>query len=393
MLSWPIKAYSYDFLMGADAQATGGLGIVTSTGVNALHYNPAMLGTAKQPTASLDVGYLNLNYEYTYPGFDSVQVKICTPFVFTGFSLPVNQWLTVGSSLFPIPGGGSELEIAKIPSRQLSQEPGFIDVSTSNTSPLDYTTATGLSLSNRRWFSLGLSYIRSKAETETIVTDSLSGDEIFALKTKVISQKGLLGLKLKPTDFLHIGLTYQTLTLTNLNGAFLNEGGESFKAKAHKGRHFGIGAKVKIKAFEGWFEGLRRQHSENTGSVSPFTVSRPVTDESYDAQSFTTGLGLKFNKKQMLTGAFGWHPTTVGSGYMAEDANSVDEVPGIQFGDMDAISRTMLGLGYRHVLSGWLLKTSLSYQYGFREVESGSRAAGTYKLDVFSLTSAFTKQI
>jgi long-subunit fatty acid transport protein len=212
------NVWAIDFLMNSEGQAAGGLGIVTTTGASSLSYNPAALGNAKKTEAAVETGYLNVKYTYTFPEYDPVEVKVSSPYLNSGISIPLNNNFTIGGSLFPIPGGGPALVVKKIPSRQLSQEPGLIDVMTRNTSALDYTIASGLSFTNRSWFSIGISYIRSKAENETIVSDSESESEIFTLETKSLSETGLFGLKIKATENINLGLTYQSKTKTAVSG-------------------------------------------------------------------------------------------------------------------------------------------------------------------------------
>lgn len=389
MLIGQAPASALDLLMhGSDAQATGGLGIVTSSGATSLLYNPAAVSNANSAEAFGELGFLSVKYSYTYPNYDSAVIKVNTPFIFTGATIPVTDWLSIGGTLFPVPGGGPGLTLKNIPTRQLSQDPALIDVLTENTSPLDYETAFGFAVTNRSWLSFGVSYLLQKQESRTTVNDSESGSEIFSMNTKIVSETGIFGLKVRPMEALRLGLTYQTLTKMTMNGNFLNDGGESFSGKAHKGRQIGAGAQVIIGAATGWGEILHRHHSENNGNLSPFAVGNPVTPESFAANSFAMGLGLKISPTKMITAGFGWHPTTAGSGYMSDDPLSDEEIPGIQFGDLDAISRKVLGAGYRQAVNGWLIKSSFSFQTGLREVDDIARGQGTYGLDVFTLTGS-----
>lgn len=389
MLFFAPGAEAMELLMhGADAQSSGGLGITTSSGPSSLLYNPAGLGKSSAPRVLAETGFLSLNYSYTYPEFDPANISVNTPFLLLGTTWSPVSWLTLGAVLFPIPATGKPLQITNVPSRQLSSSPSLIDVETKNLGPLDYTASTGLSLFNSRFLSLGVSWTQKKSEVMTAVSDSETGSEIFAFESRTIADTGLLGLNIRPFRKLQISLTYQTLTRITADGTFLNENGESFSRRAHTGREFGGGLKAKFSPVTIWAEGLYRQHSEGTGNLSPFATTGTVSNEPeyFDALSFAGGLEWGLGGGRSICGGYGWHPSTTGAGLMAEDP--AEEIPGFQFGDMDAISRHVAGAGYQSKSKTMTLKFAGSYQTGYRFVSLESREAGEYRLNVYTLTGS-----
>jgi hypothetical protein len=119
-----------------------------------------------------------------------------------------------------------------------------------------------------------------------------------------------------------------------------------------------------------------------------------------DAMDIAAGTKIWIAKKHMIDAAFGIYPANIGDGdevaaaaaLNQDEAEGDGRIGGVTFGNLDAIPRTVMSLGYRYKLKGTgYFDGGFEYQTGSREVPEGFNQAGTYSLTVLlvSLGLAF----
>lgn|GEM_PF-3295645 len=372
---------------GAEVKSAAGAGSVAA-GPLAAAYNPAGLATVKGAETYSELSLLSVRYSFKTEGFDAAKVNLVTPVAVIGAATKVGNRFAMGFTLLPIPKGASKLTIEKIPSRSMSSEPALIDVTTENDGGFGYQAAIGASLTLFPGWDLGFAYLPTRTESSLTISDSTTRSEILGIRSSTSYTAWSAGLRGRVFNLAQFSLMYRSPVLASVDGRFTNEGGEKFSRHATIGNEISGAVELMNPHFKPFMEMAHMRHSTNTGNLNPMAPSQDINNDSYDVTSFVAGARFKFNRRHGFTVAAGWYPTSTGSGTMANADEGIDETAGIQFGDIDSISRKVASGGYHFESKNAFLQFSGAWHDGQREVADYSRGAGRYELRIVTLSSS-----
>ena len=373
---------------GPEAKAAAGAGSTIASGPLAAFYNPSALMSVKRVETYSELAVMDLQYTYKTPGFDSVKLRVTTPIATLGAASRIGKRFVFGLMMLPIPGGASKLTVKNIPSRQLSTEPGLIDVSTSNGKAFGYQLATGFAYSIVPEFEVGGAFNHSRGEVDLMIADSASGSEVLAVNSMSTTASYSLGVRARLFKSLQLGVTYKSPAKSSVRGQFKNEGGAKFSNNPISGDEANASFQATVGAFIPFVEVNHFRASKGKGSISPLTPQDGIAAEIYDITSFVVGTQLKVVRGQRIVAAAGWYPTSIGAGATANLDDGSVEMHGIQFGDIDAISRKVFSGGYLANFNSLTTGISALYSEGSREVSESSRGYGHYSLKILTLSSS-----
>jgi hypothetical protein len=328
-----------------------------------------------------ELSYADIAYAYTYPGYDQTDVVVKTPLLVSSAAQRVTDVLSVGIFLMPVPGGTSRLKVDDLPSRLLSDEPGLIDIATSNGKKFGYVTALGGTIS-LPIVELGVALRASESHSVLEISDGETEAPIVSARWSTQAIGMAVGARSYLFKSLQVGGTYHGRVATRTAGRFDNEGGEEFDLKSSSGDRFSGSVAWVRGAFRPFAEATYRRDKTSRGEADPLAATSERQRELYDVTELATGATLRLTPQHSLTGGFGWYPSSVGNGTMASDGG--DELAGIQFGDLDAVSVQMFGVGARSAYGGMAFTASASLQQGRREVPESSRGQGVYEVSAMT---------
>ncbi len=379
-----------DFLLhGAANKATAGARATQLQGIEAVAGNPANIGMSSSHTLYGELSWLSLDYTFSYPKQEPARVQLNTPVLFLGSRHPLTRDLSVAWSILPIPGGGSELKVDRLPSRALTEDPGLMNISTASSGILSYKLALGVAWRASPTLSFGASVLNNLAESSLVIADHESGTDLIELESTTTTIGGLLGATYQPFRPLRLGASWRSPLLHTLRGKALNAGGSSFRGAGRQGGAAALGATLQWKPAYIFAEVHHDDRDRDSGNSDVMMVLSKGELARHDTLSYVAGLGAQW-KSHRIVASYAWYPTAIGDGIMATRDRERKEFIGAAFGDMNAISRNQYGLGYRWQRKHYTLDSAVASANGERNVPEWSRGYGIYQLQTYSASMALT---
>lgn len=388
------------FHEGAEAKTHAGAGVAFARNAPANYYNPANLIEEKKgftPYGSLDL--LSLNYQYTHPGYDPVEVKVTTPVPFFGFAWRPEETLTdvtLAFSFLPIPASSNERKIEKLPTRKFAgdseSEAVLMDVTTKGEG-VGYRGSLGVSYRIMSGLGLGASVLFSKSGGTT-KAETHGSDEVLIIDRTESSSYGLL-LGLRGSALrgrVNSGFTVRLPSSTRATGSTrypaLAGDAEAQKKSSSKGP-LGFAAGIDAQVFERLVP-FAEIHYTNWASIRTQKKDQ-VLDQAevdyFNTTDFIVGTdllaaGMRFSL------SYGIYQSSIGDGIMKNESEDDRELIGMEFQDVGGLPHNDVAAGCEFQAGATRVQTGLLYVSGQREVWKKARGYGEYKISIFSLTAS-----
>jgi hypothetical protein len=386
------------FHEGAETKSHAGAGVVFARNAPASYYNPANLIEEKKgftPYGSLDL--LSLNYQYTHPGYDPVEVSVTTPVPFFGFAWRPEETLsdvTLAFSFLPIPSSSNERKIDKLPTRKFAgdseSEPVLMDVTTKGNG-VGYRGSLGVSYRIMSGLGIGASVLFSKSGGTTTAKTHGSGEVLIVDRTESSSYGLLLGVRGSVLrGRVNSGLSVRMPSTNRGTGSTrypaLAGDAEAPKKSSSKGP-MGIAAGFDALLSERIVP-FAEVHYTNWSSIR--TQKRDQVFDEAEVDYFNTtdlilgtdllAAGMRFSL------SYGIYQSSIGDGIMKSESEDDRELIGMEFQDVGGLPHNDVGAGCEFLAGTTRIQTGLLYVSGQREVWKKARGYGEYQISIFSLT-------
>jgi hypothetical protein len=379
---------------GTQPKAGAGAGQTLSRGSTALFYNPANLIYGKFIEPFIDVGYAMVNYRFLHPDvqFDEVVIPVATPFGSAGVSIRPVPGFSVGAAILPL-GLGDVQRVEKVP---LEIVPGTTQLTNVENSQTAYKIAAGAAGRFAGIFSFGGGVIRTRDVRALRVYDAKAGtdanpflDAQYAATTYQFS--GGVRAELFDRAFV-IAASYRSGVTLEYQGDILHPASNNqfvvYEGRGYLPQVFGGGLEARFGNFGGFVDITYETHSAGRLVVRRGLPTDPLEVDLIDTFNFVVGGKLwLFESKHQLIAAGGYYPAYVGDG-QSPTGNNADpftngSIAGVEFGDLEAITRTVFSGGYRAKITGHgYFQGGASYATGSRAVPNGFPGQGDYAVSV-----------
>jgi len=407
---------------GVHAKAGAGAGQTISRGPTSLFYNPANLIYSKFIEPYLDVGFTTVNYqflsideEFEVAGFEQSGPPITfslgiRPFPSLSLGFVYHAPAEAGFTALGVPlnldGTLKPYDIA------LQKKVTVMGAGAAFRFLHELTVGVGvLMTTDTQSIAIG----EPEAEVATV-------DEIF----KASYMQIVAGLRSELfSRAVVVGLSYRTGTMIKYQGlSFLaSRGGEEdadFEGIGYAPGAIGFGLETRFANFGVFVDVVLEQWTAGRLIARRGFPDEPLATDYIDTMNLAGGLKWWFLPKHMFQVGGGIYPANIGDGITSEAAsaalhNSKDQandqakdgaisllqddeieddgsIAGAQFGDLNAIAKTVVSLGYRAKISGHgYFHTGFQMISGSRVIPEDAEGAGQYTLSamVFGLGVAF----
>lgn len=393
------------FHEGSEAKTHAGAGVAFARNAPANYYNPANLIEEKKgftPYGSLDI--LSLNYQYTHPGYDPVDVKVTTPVPFLGFAWRPGETLSdlmVAFSFLPLPASSNERKIEKLPTRKFAgdgeSEPVLMDVTTKGEG-LGYRGSLGLGYKVMSGLGFGASALFSKSSGTMTAKTHGSEETLIIDKTESSSHGYLLGMRASALKGkVNSGWVLRLPMMTQGRGSTrypaLAGDAEAPKRTSSKGP-MGYSASFDATVF-GWLTPFAEARYTNWSALRSQKKDQVLEEaevDYFDTTDLIFGTdflvaGLRFNL------AYGLYQSHIGDGIMKNEAEDDRELIGMEFQDFGGVAHNDLAGGCQFNAGSTKIQIGFVYITGERDVWQKARGYGTYELSVLSLTASATRHL
>lgn len=381
------QAFDYPFLpLGASGKNLAGSGVISSEGAPALFYNPANLCRKRHLEFYSELSLMSLFYRYKYPGLDSTSLHIVTPVPLLGVSVPIGDRLVLGLAGLAAPAAATKQTLKGVPSRQLSEDPVLLDLELGGGQRPSSLMAIGLGLRVGRSLIVGASVSRYDMYSSLKISDHETEMSLGQLNARVERVAPSLGLTARVNSWLRLGLSAEAAAETHISVASENaDGGKSIR-KGRKGGKEKAAVEVRWHGVRPFYEFQHEDHAQDLGDPFDLNFEAAAKPSVHDTINHILGLRLQLVPGGDLGLAYGWYPSPVGDGIMAERSESGEERAGVAFGNLAALDRNVYGVSYQQTTAFGRYACGVSHHRGKRDVSEASRGYGSYELEVSYLS-------
>jgi hypothetical protein len=380
------RVYGQSFLFpGASSSFESGLSQTNTRGAAAVATNPANTIITKKIEAYGDISLLSVSYTYQRPNFAPAKIATTAPPVDFGASYKLRSNLAIGIFMTPRPALSSQ-KIKSVPFL-IGGDVLPVDVEQKSAS---FFTGIGGAYKINKATSLGLSILETAEDSQIIVRQEGTTDDANALvgmRYKGSSTQFLFGFRTVVNKNMTVAGSLKTPVTKKYSGTQIIKGDEDngIRKKGYSPLLLSLGGEYRFGApaaftelrYEGWSSGRSSVSSGLPGSTSQSALNNLII--------LVAGGRLKFSGERSASASIGFYPHNVGFGSSNEEIASGSGKSGVQFGDFDALDRTMISAAYRR--SGKKLDFTAGFNYisGSRTVPSSYPGSGKYSLTVLTV--------
>lgn len=400
MSSTTVLAYPFLY-SGVQQIANSGMNVIGSGDATATVGNPANLSDSEKTASYGDVSIVSLQYVYAHTNYDPVYLRTVAPPVNFGLNLRAMDGLNFGLLISPRSAPGAKpMRIKGVPTYTGAGYALFdLDVRQSG---FQGGFGLGYKDSGSPW-ALGLAVIYGEDGQEITAYASESDKSVPGMDMLYSgrSYQALVGLRYL-SDRSTLGFTYKSASIRHYDGdiasavtdnIYEHYRGVSYQpaqiALAFERRQSDVTFSTQITE-DFWSKGRR---IANRG----LPYASPETDFK---DSFGVALAAKYHQSDDTTWtASSAHYTAntgdgtpIDLGSTALDDSAIPAQTGMEFGQMEAISRSVFGLGIarRRLDNSGYWMFSGNYQTGTRTIPVGHKGEGWYHIDVFTLAAGMS---
>jgi hypothetical protein len=384
LYSEPSLAQSFLF-PGASTTFESGLSQTNTRGAAAVASNPANTLLTKRIESYADMTIVNFSYSYQRAGYSPAKIALTAPPVNFGASFKPKSNVAFGFFFTPRPG----LDAMKIKSVPFSMDTTVFPVDIEQKST-NFFTALGGAIKVNKYTAVGLSILEAAEDSQLIVRQegtTSDDDALVGMRYRGISTQFLLGVRTVPNSRMTIAGSLRTSTVRSYRGTQIIKGDQDniIRKKSFSPMLLAVGAERRFGApaafgevkYEAWSQGKSSSSSGLPGATKQNAFN--------DLIILIVGGRLKLPGGHSGSASIGIYPHNVGLGSVTEESSSSGAVSGVQFGEFDALDRTMFSASYR--LSRKKLDVTAGFNVinGSRSVPEAYPGAGKYTLSVFSV--------
>ena len=376
---------------GASVSYESGLSQTNTRGPVAVMNNPANTVITKRIELYGDMTILNVDYKYTRPGYDPVGIKITAPPVNFGVSFKPNPKIALGAFVTPRPGVKPQV-VKNIP-QDLGGEITLVDVYATQGS---FITGFGLGFKVNNNTAVGISAIETAEDTQIVVRNAgTTEDKDALLGARFIGSfyQVIAGFRYIPMPRLTLAGSYKTSVRKEYSGKLILKGDQddTVKKTGFAPAILSIGAEYRL-GLPTLFGEIRREFwsagASSSASGLPGSASRTAFNDTF---ILVAGGRFKVGEDRVASASIGIYPANVGDGTPTSKTANPDAVGGVQFGEFDGISRTIISGSYRASMKTLDITGGFNFITGSRTVPENYPGAGRYDLSVFSLGAGVSK--
>lgn len=378
---------------GSATKAWAGASIMRSRSAPATLYNPANLCHVKKNELYMELGLVNISYQYTYgpdeyfPDEAPVALKITAPVPMYGFAFQQSKKLSFGIMASIIPGSATSAKVERVIIRDTG-DPGFkanIEIGGEGLG-VDLSLGAGYSLS--KLASIGLSLKVKQNKQNIKATDDETGITLIEGKTQNTASSILLGIKKVFTKNIIVGGTIVPYRKYVSKKSFtsLDDTGSLPLPKSDNQTgplEVGIGLVLRWSKIFALTEVVYTKWSSNNKLDGLEALYKDTLD-------MKAGVGFATTKGQMLNVSYGLYESNIGDGILADKTEDGKELRGFKFGDIESIAVNIFSFGYKIRRKRGVIQTYAAYKSGIRKVDDLSPAFGTHRLTGYHVGGSYT---
>ena len=376
---------------GSATKAWAGASILNSRSAPSSLYNPANLTLTRKRELYGELSYLDFTYSYKFGPTDKypdqkAELRIQTPLPMYGYAWRYSKKLSFGSMLSLIPGEATKAEANGVIIRDAGP-PGFIANIKTEGKGLGYDVSFGMGYVQRKNFKLGMSLLMNQSATTVAVEDDET-KTILAEGTITNDSKAiLLGVRSRISKVTVAGTlipyrifkSKKKFTSIDPSGRFPLPASDSHQGPLSIGGAIAYHKAKTLIKFEGKYT-IWSQLSKLEGKEALYL----------DTLDIKAGLGFLLKKKQTINIAYGFYPSNLDDGYLAEETSDGVEIRGYKFGDFESLAVDVISLGYELKKKLSVVQLYFLHQSGQRAVDEVSPAFGNHSLALFHTGGSFT---
>lgn len=374
---------------GPEAKVHAGAGMLYSRGSAANYYNPANAVKTRDRGLSLDLemDILNLKYEYTYPGYETVILDKTTPVPFFGATYKPGKKFALTMSFLPLPGSSSKSEVFGLPTRKVSaDEPLVVNVKQQGKG-LGYRASLGGAMRVMSGFEAGLSLLLTSNESQTIATDVISGNKILDETIKTETMQFVLGsrgsfMKGQVTSAFVLFLP-SSIKTTGSSTVVPLDVTVSKNSSSNGPLKLGVGFAGRIGDITPFFELVHGFYETMRDDKVEITSGKAKRDV-FDTNQVSFGFNYRDGPSR-ITGAMSFNQSHIGEGLIGDEESGEQELVGMEFQNIDGIPHIIASGGYRYRMKESHIQAGLFYLTGERNVWELGRGYGEYRIRVINL--------
>jgi hypothetical protein len=395
----PSVASAYPFLYtGIHQIANSGLSALGSSDATATAANPANLSDAQATSSYADMAIVSMQYIYAHTNYDPVYLKTVAPPVNLGLNVKTDSGLSFGLLVSPRTAPGAKpIRVNSVPTFTGAGYALFnLDIEQSG---FMGGLGAGYKLPGTGW-SVGLTLLYGE-DAQEISAYASEGDQSLPgmdMKYSGRSIQGLMGIAYAGGRS-SLGMTFRSPAARRYDGdiasaltdnVYDHYNGVSYHPAQLTGAvQVGRGVMDYMMQVNRDFWSLGRNVA-NRG----LPYGSPETDFK-DSFGVSFAAKLRQSDSTSLSASCGYYSANTGDGSAIDhgstalDDTAIPVQTGMEFGQMEAIPRAVLGAGMIRTLGdnrgSWVF--SGNYQTGTRTIPVGHKGEGWYHIDVFTVAS------
>lgn len=376
---------------GASPTFESGLSQTNTRGAVAAANNPANIIITKWLEFYGDLSLVNFDYTYTRSGYDPVGIKATAPPVNFGVSFKPNSKIAIGVFMTPRPAVAPQL-IKNLP-QDLGGEVTVVDIEARQGS---FITAFGMGFKINNKLALGVSGVETAEDSQIIVREAGTTDDkgaLLGMRYIGSFMQFMVGFRAIPASRLTIAGSYKTSVAKTYSGSLILKGDldDKVSRKGYAPSVLALGTEFRLGVPAIFGEVRREGWATGRANVSAGLPGSPSSTALKDALIFVLGGRFKFNDNHSTSGSFGMYQSNVGNGTPISNTNSSSAVAGPQFGEFDALDRTMFSASYRYIGKKTDLTGGFNFISGSRTVGENYPGEGRYSLTVLTIGAGISK--
>ena len=391
--------FAYPFLYsGINQIANSGAGVIGASDASATASNPANLADAEKTGSYGDLSIMSLNYIYAHTNYDPVYLKTVAPPVNLGLNFNTSSGVNFGFLFSPRSAPGAKpMRVNDVPTYTGAGYALFdLDI---NQTGLEAGLSAGYKIPGLP-ISIGAGLIYGE-DGQEITAYANEGDHQtpgMDMKYSGASYQGVLGLRYNTSQTI-AGVSFRSAAARHYKGdiasAVTDNIYDHYRGVSYHPAQFALAGEQQFGN-----KSIMGQVSRDFWSLGRSTAQRglpygsPKTDF-IDSYGLAGAAKVKFDPFHVLTVSCGHYTANTGdgspidSGSTSLDDSAIPAQTGMEFGQMEAIPRTVIGAGFqengRDNLGYWMF--SGNYQTGTRTIPVGHKGEGWYHLEVFTFSA------
>jgi|GEM_PF-2822537 len=360
---------------GATA-AWAGVGEASTRVSECLESNPSHLVLVRQTDIAAMLSNFSVDYSYEYPDETEVEIQKSEIVPHVGVAHRLNNGVVVGAFYLPIPEDSREVELERVPTREISSEPVGVRVDQTGDG-MGHRLGVGAGYALRDGVAVGASLLYEKDGLIRKVYERLLGIKLRETKLKITDTK------------LNLGGRWVLNTNTSIYASSVLWGRvESVGTESSFGL-FGSGEESvdEVERYPFNFDlAVERDFSEKWAGiafVSWHGWESEVDEDEVDANDtidLMAGVRYVLADQSQVNFALSHFASRKGDGKISASNGLDGTIAGLQIGDLDDLPRSAFSVGYGRIFRQTRVRVFWLHQWSEHKVGDDGVARGKHEL-------------